>query len=528
MRIRTIGQHLAIAATLPLWFSACTTQQQQQRPAPVAAAPAAPKAAEPVRTTGDYGPSYTTYEEGGAKYTKGSMAFPTGLRSSSGLLLEKVVPSEVAAGQPFEYVYNVINLTDYKLHQVSVTDEVSNNFKPTQADPRPAKMDGNLAQWSLDELGPKEKKVIRVKGSASQEGTITTCGWATYSPILCEPIKVVRPALQLTKRAPAEVILCDPIPMTLTVRNTGSSVLTAVRVTDALPDGLTSSGQRNLSFDAGTLAPGASRDFTFNATASKTGRFVNTAKATSAQGVEGEASATTVVRQPVLTLACNAPEERFIGRPFDVCFTVANKGDTVSANTVVEVTLPAGVTVNSSTAGGSATGGKVTWNVGSLAPNASKEVCTTLTASAPATLQFAASSKGTCATEVTSNCRTRVIGIPAILLEVVDLEDPIEVGKDVTYVIDVTNQGSAPGTNIKLVCTLEDSQSFVSGSGATAVSGAGKTITMGALPSLAPKQKATWRVVIKAGKADNVRFKTSMTSDQLTRPVEETESTNQY
>ena len=44
----------------------------------------------------------------------------------------------------------------------------------------------------------------------------------------------------------------------------------------------------------------------------------------------------------------------------------------------------------------------------------------------------------------------------------------------------------------------------------------------------APKAKAEWRVVVKAVKAGDVRFKVTMNTDQLTRPVEETESTNLY
>jgi hypothetical protein len=60
-------------------------------------------------------------------------------------------------------------------------------------------------------------------GSASSEGTITTCGWATYSPILCEPIKVVKPAIELVKTMPEQVTQCDPIPVKLVVRNNGSS-----------------------------------------------------------------------------------------------------------------------------------------------------------------------------------------------------------------------------------------------------------------------------------------------------------------
>lgn len=528
--LKKAGLPLMACLSAIVILAGCSSQQQQQhgRYHPVAKQPAPAPEPAPAMKRVDYGPSHTIFEENGIKYRRGSMGFPTGLLNSSGLLLEKVVPVEVLVGQTFEHTYRVSNLTDYKIHQVTVWDRVTSNFRSDDATPKADSVKEGVATWNLGELGPKESKTIKVRGAAKEEGTITTCGWASYSPIDCEPIKVVKAALQLVKTATPEVLMCDPIAMKLTVKNTGSSALTNVRVTDQLPDGLTSSGQRSLSFDAGTLAPGQSKEFTFNATAAKTGKFVNMAKATSAQGVNAEDSATTVVKQPVLTIACEAPEERFIGRPMNICYTITNKGDGASANSVVELPVPAGLAFNGATAGGRLADNKVVWDLGNLAPGANKEVCATFVAQAAGTMNFAGTARGACAQPVSTTCHTRVVGIPAILLEVVDIEDPIEVGKDVIYEIIVTNQGSAPGTNIKVVCELEEAQRYVSGSGPTGVSAQGQRVTIAPLQSLAPKGKATWRVIVKANKAENVRFKVSMTSDQITRPVEETESTNQY
>jgi uncharacterized repeat protein (TIGR01451 family) len=118
---------------------------------------------------------------------------------------------------------------------------------------------------------------------------------------------------------------------------------------------------------------------------------------------------------------------------------------------------------------------------------------------------------------VASACATKVVGIAAILLEVIDLEDPIQVGKEVTYEIRVTNQGSATGSNIRLVCTLPASQQFVSGDGASAVKVNGQTVTMDALPSLEAKGLATWKLVVKAVAEDDARFLVELNSDQFAR-----------
>ena len=119
-------------------------------------------------------------------------------------------------------------------------------------------------------------------------------------------------------------------------------------------------------------------------------------------------------------------------------------------------------------------------------------------------------------------------GVPAILLEVIDISDPIEVGADETYVITVTNQGTADDNNIRIECTLPAEEDFVSAEGPTKFNAEGKSVVFEPLSSLAPKAKVTYRVVVKGTSAKDVRFKTSLTSDMLTSPVEETESTHVY
>lgn len=511
-------------------FGGCATQQQQRRspaPTPVPAEQAAP--ARSTAPTAGYGPHYTTFDANGVNYVRGSLAFPSGVREGSGLLLEKTVPAQVLAGRPFSYEYRILNLAPCELRDVVVSDNVSSNFKTSSAEPAAASVNNGVAVWRFDQLAPGQAVTIKVNGAVAEEGTITTCGWATYAPTLCEPIKVVKPALQLAKTLPAEVLSCDPIPATFVVKNAGSSVLTDVKVTDALPTGLRSSeGQTTLTYNVGTLQPGESKEIKAALAAAQTGRFENVANATSAQGVTAQAKATVVVKTPLLALTCEAPAERFATRPAEFCFTLANKGDGVSANTVLEAMLPAGAAVQSITGGGVANAGKIVWNVGAMAPGASSKLCVTLVLSQPGNILLSGTARGACAKEVATSCTTRVLGIPAVLLEVIDVTDPIEVNAQETYVVEVTNQGTAPATNVRITSRLEDSQEFVSGSGSSAVSVNGRVITMAPVATIPPKGKATWRVIVKALKAGDIRYQTTLLTDQLTRPVEETESTNQY
>ena len=485
------------------------------QPAPVAKpAPAPPPPVMPKPAMGQCGP-YTA-----------SQAYPC--KSCGIIRLDRVMPSEVQLKAPFDYAIKVTNLVGVPVADVAVTENLDSNFKLKNASPA-AQQSGNTLTWAIGTLDPRETKQIMVTGMATNADCLKHCATVTYVVPVCANVKVVEPKLQLRKTAPSEVLLCDPIPLKFVVSNAGTGAAPNVKITDTLPAGLaTANGQRQLVFDAGTLAAGQSRQFSANVVASKTGKYVNKAVATSGAGLRAESQTTTVVRQPVLTISKTGPARRYLSRSIEYEITVANKGDAAAADLVVQDAVPAGTQLVSASNGGKLVGGKVVWNLGTLAPNRSQKLSVTVMASQAGTIKNSASATATCAEGVSAAAQTIVAGIPAILLEVIDLDDPIEVGNNTTYEIIATNQGSSPGTNISIVCTLEANMQYVSSSGATRGSAEGNKVTFAPLGSLAPKAKAVWRVNVKALKAGDVRFTVAMNSDQLQRPVDETEATHLY
>lgn len=231
--------------------------------------------------------------------------------------------------------------------------------------------------------------------------------------------------------------------------------------------------------------------------------------------------------RPALALLCQAPGEIALGRPAQVCLVVTNTGNEVEpATQVTLVTSAAADLVNAN--GANNLGGRLVWELPALSPGQSTNLCALYKPAQKGALPFHASARGRVAPPVESRCETRVVGLPSILLEVVDLADPVEVGTNQTYEIKVVNQGSEVLTQVKVSCTLEESQEFVSGSGASVVTASARSITLAPLPELAPKGTAVWRVVVKALQAGDVRFNTELSADQFQRPIRETESTQQY
>ncbi|MCZ6815108.1 MAG: DUF11 domain-containing protein, partial [Planctomycetota bacterium] len=144
------------------------------------------------------------------------------------------------------------------------------------------------------------------------------------------------PEIKLEKSCPPEVMICDPITYDIVVRNTGDMRATNVKITDQLPDGLTTErGGSAISINVGDLGPGKSRRFTYSARASKTGSFSKTAVATGDEGLRAEAGSQVVVRKPALVVTKTGPAMRYLGRPAKFEITVANQGDAPARNTVL-------------------------------------------------------------------------------------------------------------------------------------------------------------------------------------------------
>ncbi len=459
----------------------------------------------------------------------GKLYFPTGEPATSVLLLEKAVPTEVQANKPFTYDIKVTNVAKLKLESVAVQETVPGTFKIkdlTEGSP-----DGKPTTNSIQvgTLNPGESKILRLEGTATQSGPLGMCMSATYSTSLCMATSVVSPALKLAGVGPTEAMKCENPSYKFTITNAGSGQAKNVKVESVLPDGLvTMDGKGVVGFDAGNLGAGESKEFAFTVKANKTGAYAIKATAKADENLASEAvSINTAVKEPILAISKTGPEKSFIGQPIAYDITVTNKGDAVAKNVSIMDKMPKGVKIETVSENGrvDSTGG-VFWSIGDLKPGESKKVVVVSTFDQAGDLRSAASAKADCAETVAAMAQTALSGVPAILLEVVDAPDPVRVGDQTTYTITVTNQGTAVGTNIKVVCDLEEPMEFVSASGETKETVAGKTITFAPIANLAPKAKATYKVTVKAIKQGDVRFKTSITSDQLGRPVDQNEATN--
>lgn len=483
----------------------------------------------PVATGGDAKTADTAPRMTG---NTAQMYFPTGDRATSALLLEQVMPREVRLGQNYDYEIRVTNITRSVLQNVVVASDSVDNLSVATSTPSGNRGANGGMQWALGDLAPGETKVIRVSGKADRVGTSSACVSVSYNNALCATTNVVEPALALEKRmSPEKLTTCDTAQIVFTVRNTGSGTARNVKVRDELPNGMTTmDGESVLEFNIGDIGANQAKvSDPIMVKVARAGRYTNNATAMADGGLTAESSQVAITAvQPALEIAVECPGNRYIGRPIEYTVSVRNTGDGDCTDARVTASVPSGSTFVSATQGGTSAGGSVNWNVGALKAGERKEMTFTVSPGSSGTYRTEAVANCTCAGEARDACATEVTGIPAILVEVVDNPDPIEIGNTVTYTIRVTNQGSANDNDIKVVCELPGEQSFVSAAGASTHSISGKTITFAPLATLAPKAVAEWRIVAKAEAEGDVRFATSVTSREKTTPIRETESTTLY
>ncbi|UCF14228.1 MAG: DUF11 domain-containing protein, partial [Phycisphaerales bacterium] len=443
--------------------------------------------------------------------------------------LDKTMPKEVGLNKPFTYTIKIANLTNATLNDIIVTEDLPDNFKFLSSNPSAQQDEDNLLFWEIATLGPKSATQITISGQATYIDALKHCT-TVVTPVIpaCAIVQVIQPELKLTRTAPEQVLVCDPIQVRYVVTNSGTGYVPNVKIIETLPTGLrTTGGRSEVVFDAGTLMAGQSQQFSAELRATKTGEYTSKAAATSTMGLRAESATTkTNVTQPILAVQKTGPERQYIGRPITYQITVTNKSDVAARNTVIEDMIPEGVNTVKGTAGAKLLGPKLVWELGTLEPGTSETVRISFTPEKAGTLINTATASAYCTEAVTSTVRTVVRGIPAVLMEVTDVDDPIRVGDRATYVIRVKNQGSAPATNIRIACMLEDYVRYVSCAGATSGTQVGQSVRFFPLNTLAPQAEVAWRVVVEAVRPGQMLFKVVLNMDELSRRVEETESTS--
>jgi uncharacterized repeat protein (TIGR01451 family) len=497
-------------------------------------------AADEPRATSDRSGRNETGRSGGATRvsrqgdrTRYTMAYPTGDRNSSVMMVEKTLPSQVRVGQPFEYDITVTNLTDGTLDDVRIQEQIPEGLAVTASQPE-RQGQGADSGWQLGALKPHESRSIRVSGRAERQGELGTCLFASYKPSLCAAVNVINPQIRVTKTAPAQADICEDIVYRYSVTNTGTGTTDRLTVRDDLPEGLTTQDGRNqVVLDAGQLPAGQTKEATVRLKATRAGTFASRAVASGEGGLTAQTDeVSTRITQPKLGVNIEGPESEYVDRAVSYRVTVTNDGDSPARDATVVVNMPQAAKIANVGTQGRADRNGIQWNLGTLDPRASKTVTFTLAGTQDATLETTARARAACAAEVTDTASTKVKTIAALVLEAVDVADPVRIGDNIVYRISVRNQGSGPDRNVRITATLPAEEQFVSARGVTEGQNQRAdnrdVVKFAPVATLEAGRTVEWEVTAKANQAGDVRFEVQLESESLSKPANETEPTRLY
>jgi uncharacterized repeat protein (TIGR01451 family) len=453
---------------------------------------------------------------------------PTG-RQEPAVSLEWVGPITAKVGVAQDYSIAVKNACNIAVQQVMVRVRIPKDMTVKATEPN-AVSEANVYMWELGTLQPQQEKILQMKLIADGRGDMAPQAWVTFTGSSVMRISVREPKLSVKASAPEKVLVGDAATFMLTVSNPGDGVAEQVKVHAQLSEGLEHAKGNKVDFEIGNLSPGESRSVQLICATKTGGEQKCDAQAEAEGGLKGQDMALTNVIMPRLDLAIAGPGLRYLDRKATYTLKVTNPGDAPATNVSVADVVPAGFKFLSATDGGrhDFSTRTVSWFVGEVGPGQTKEVKFEVVAVNPGEFHHKASAQAARGLKTETELLSRVEGLSAILLEVVDTEDPIEVGGDTAYEIRITNTGSKTETDIKLVCTIPEKMEFKNSQGPCKSHAEGKVIVFDALAKLAPRADAIFRVNVKALQPGDVRFKAQITSTNLVEPVLEMEATRIY
>jgi uncharacterized repeat protein (TIGR01451 family) len=435
------------------------------------------------------------------------------------------VPATASAGQELEYRICVENLSQAAAHHVIVRNPLPANTRFVRANPEPSSKDPELI-WELGTLQGCACREIVLALAPTAPGDVKNCARVQFEHGQCVTTRIARPAISLRKNGPTQAFVNETLRFQLIVTNTGATELTGVTLTDTLPPELEyAGGQKQLTWDLGTLAPGQSRSVDYEVVAKIAGRLCNKAVATAAGGLREEADGCVNVVEARLTLAMTGPKDGFINQPTPYQITVRNAGTTALANVAITNPVPAAMSYVSASAGGQflppgqgGGGGTVQWLIGALEPGAGRTVDIVLRSSSAGQVCNRATAAAGGAGTVQAEACTTFAGVAGLFLDIKDDPDPVEVGATTRYTLTVRNQGTQMATNVRIEAQVPD-QFVVTEvrrlGGDSDHRQDGQKVVFREF-NIPPRGEVQFVIEVKALQAGDVRFKVDMFADQLT------------
>ncbi len=450
-------------------------------------------------------------------------------RIDSAVTVDIAGPEELYLGQPCKYTLTVTNQSDATVSGIQLIARVFGNARQIEATPQ-ARQQGKLLVWDVGTLEAGASRRVEVTFVPAEEGDVGVAARVVVAAQVARRTRVTQPKLAIVKVAPKQVEVGETIRFLITVSNPGTGTARNVVIRDVMPEALQHPAGTDLEYDVGDLGPGETRDIPLEAVATRAGRFTNRVTAHADGGLKASAEATVLVTQASLAITKTGPDRRYLGSSVAFRITVRNTGTAPARNVVLRDTLPEGLRLAATpeTVRWDASTRTLTWQLGVIEPGGARTVTVACLAVRPGehcnrAVVTAAGGLNAAA----EHCVT-IVAVPALLLEVVDTDDPVEVGAETTYEVRLVNQGTKPIAGVRLVIEVPEGMEFVAAEAPAGFRIDEGQIIFDSLPAIAPKANAAFYIRMRGVTPGDKRLRVRVESGPFGVSVLEEESTRVY
>lgn len=439
--------------------------------------------------------------------------------------------SDLSVGQESTCVLIVKNEGHGSASDVELSATFPRTVRLLKADPLPGDSQDRLT-WTIPSLAAGEERQFRVTLLPISRGDLSTSATVRFSNSASSRFSVSEPQLALSVKGANSTSVGDAATQVVTVTNSGSGVARDIVLNAAIPSGIESSQAkgRKIQLSIGSLAAGETREVKLSMTAIAAGEQVVAISAKAAGNIEETVEVKIAVTAPKLEVAIAGPNVRFANRSAKYQVAVSNKGAAATNNVRVTHHVPAGFEFVKADGGGTfdETQRTVSWFIGHLEAGKSAKVQIELMAKGLGNQSHKVTVAGDSVTATEAKLDTLIDGAAELVMEVKDLDDPVEVATQTAYEIRVRNDGSKSATNVVVSCELPAGVELLGAEGPTKHTAAKGKITFAPAADLAPQKTLTYKVMIQGKVAGQLRFKSQLTSAASAEPITVDELTRFY
>jgi len=437
--------------------------------------------------------------------------------------------SDINVGQPCELMLTVKNSGDANASDVVVDVFFPRSVRLTAASPKPATAETSVV-WEFPSLDAGEEREIHITMIPSQRGELAANANVRFSSAATMLLAVEEPMLKVAMKGPSEVMMGEPASHVVTVSNPGTGVAHNVTLEVTIPEGLQHPKGKRLKMDLGSVNPGEQRSVRLSLTAVAGGSQNVGVIATSGTELRQTANAAVSVLAPSLNLTVDGPALRYVGRDARYSLKLANDGQAVTNNVRAMYVVPKGFEYLYASRGGKydETTRTVTWFVGSVSPKEAIDLSLKLKPVELGEFSHVARAVSEHGAIANAKAATRIEGTASLVLEVLDLDDPVEIGRETAYEVRVRNEGSKQAQNVGLSIELPNGVKLLNIKGPTQHIAESGLVVFKALPALEPGKTAIFQIHIQGADEGNHRVRARLTSDSIQEPLTVEELTRFY